>query len=62
MLKVGGTVVSYSPLYSESELTYQVEDSETDIMLTLDLDALYVKIHRVVQNTRIKKTDRQFIF
>ncbi|MCC3861320.1 long-chain-fatty-acid--CoA ligase [Pseudemcibacter aquimaris] len=53
--KIGGTIVNYSPLYSESELLYQVEDSETDIMVTLDLDALYAKMKRVVDQTRIKK-------
>ncbi|MDG1995850.1 MAG: long-chain fatty acid--CoA ligase [Emcibacteraceae bacterium] len=52
--KVGGTVVNYSPLYSESELLHQIEDSETDIMLTLNLNALYNKMKRVVDQTRIK--------
>ncbi|MYE03208.1 MAG: AMP-binding protein, partial [Alphaproteobacteria bacterium] len=33
ILKAGGTVVNYSPLYSEEELAYQIEDSETDIMV-----------------------------
>ncbi len=53
--KIGGTVVNYSPLYSESELMHQVEDSHTDIMVTLDLDALYSKMKKIVDNSRIKK-------
>lgn len=53
--KAGGTVVSYSPLYSESELLHQVEDSQTDIMLTVDLEALYPKMKRVVEESRVKK-------
>ena len=53
--KAGGTVVNYSPLYSEPELLHQVEDSQTDIMVTLDLGALYGKIKRVVEQSRIKK-------
>ena len=53
--KAGGTVVSYSPLYSEPELLHQVEDSETDIMVTIDLTSLYSKIRTVVEKSRIKK-------
>ena len=53
--KAGGTVVNYSPLYSESELLFQVENSETDIMVTLDLDALYSRIRSVSEKSRIKK-------
>ena len=53
--KAGGTVVSFSPLYSERELLHQVEDSETDIMVTIGLDALYSKMRRVAENSRIKK-------
>ena len=40
ILKAGGTVVNYSPLYSEPELEYQIEDSHTDIMVTLNVEAL----------------------
>ncbi|HPF47376.1 MAG: long-chain fatty acid--CoA ligase [Alphaproteobacteria bacterium] len=53
--KAGGTVVNFSPLYSENELLHQVEDSETDIMVTLNLDALYSKMRRVVEKSRLKK-------
>lgn len=54
-LKIGGTVVNYSPLYSESELMHQVEDSQTDIMVTLDLDALYSKMKKISDNSRLEK-------
>ncbi|VAV87650.1 Long-chain-fatty-acid--CoA ligase [hydrothermal vent metagenome] len=54
ILKAGGTVVNYSPLYSEHELIQQVEDSETDIMITLDLAALYPTMHKVAQQSRLK--------
>ncbi len=53
--KAGGTVVNYSPLYSERELLHQVEDSQTDIMVTVGLEALYSKIRRVSEQSRIKK-------
>ncbi len=36
-LKVGATVVNYSPLYTEEELRTQIKDSGTDVMVTLDL-------------------------
>ncbi|NOZ43144.1 MAG: long-chain fatty acid--CoA ligase [Alphaproteobacteria bacterium] len=54
ILKTGGTVVNYSPLYSERELIAQVEDSETDIMITLDLAVLYPVIHAVTRKSRLK--------
>ena len=55
ILKAGGTVVNYSPLYSEEELAYQIEDSETDIMVTLGLAALYPKMAALLARTRIRK-------
>ncbi|MDE0408104.1 MAG: AMP-binding protein, partial [Alphaproteobacteria bacterium] len=55
VLKAGGTVVNYSPLYSEEELAYQIEDSETDIMVTLGLAALYPKMAALLKKTRIRK-------
>ncbi len=54
ILKAGGTVVNYSPLYAEHELIAQVEDSETDIMITLDLAALYPTIQAVTEKSRLK--------
>ncbi len=55
ILKAGGTVVNYSPLYSEPELEYQIEDSQTDIMVTLNVEALYPKMHNLLSKTRLKK-------
>ena len=54
ILKAGGTVVNYSPLYSEEELAQQIEDSETDIMVTLGLTALYPKMAALLRKTRIR--------
>ncbi len=48
VLKAGGTVVNFSPLYSEHELLAQVEDSHTDIMVTLDLALLYPKARAIL--------------
>ncbi len=55
ILKAGGTVVNYSPLYSERELLHQIEDSETDIMVTLNLEALYPKMKAMLGQSRLKK-------
>lgn len=41
VLKAGGTVVNYSPLDAERVLAHKIEDSETDVLVTLDLALLY---------------------
>jgi long-chain acyl-CoA synthetase len=55
VLKAGGTVVNYNPLYVERELQGQIEDSETDIMVTLDQQPLLDKMEAMLKNTRLKK-------
>lgn len=55
VLKAGGTVVNYSPLDAEKVLEHKVEDSETDIIVTLDLKTLYPQMHQLLGKTRLKK-------
>ncbi len=55
VLKAGGTVVNYSPLYSEPELLRQIEDSQTDIMVTLNLKVLYPKMRAMLEQSRVTK-------
>ncbi|MCP3976437.1 MAG: long-chain fatty acid--CoA ligase [bacterium] len=55
VLKAGGTVVNFSPLYSEPELLHQIEDSHTDIMVTLGLEVLYPKMRTMLAESRLKK-------
>jgi len=55
ILKAGGRVVNYSPLDAERELRYKIEDSQTDIICTLDLNALYPNIAKMLGSTRLKK-------
>lgn len=55
ILKAGGTVVNYNPLYVERELEHQIEDSESDFMITLDLKPLMDKMDHMLRNTRVKK-------
>lgn len=54
VLRAGGTVVNFSPLYSTPELIHQVEDSQTDFMVCLDLAALYDTINAVLEASRLK--------
>ncbi len=55
ILKAGGTVVNFSPLYSVPELEAQVADSETDMMVTLNLEPLYSNIAAVAARSRIQR-------
>lgn len=50
ILKAGGTVVNFNPLYSIDELTYQLKDSDTEIMVTLDLMVLFDKVDSLLQS------------
>jgi long-chain acyl-CoA synthetase len=44
ILKAGGTVVNFNPLYSVEEIEFQAKDSGTRIMVTLDLAATFDKV------------------
>ena len=54
ILKSGGTVVNYDPLGAEQALIRQIKDSETDIMVTLDLTALYGKVAAALAKTSLR--------
>ena len=47
VLRAGGTVVNFNPLYVERELAHQIADSGTTIMIVLDLEAVYRKVANV---------------
>lgn len=53
-LKAGGVIVNFNPLYVEPEIARQIEDSETDFMVTLDLAILLPKITHQLGTTRLK--------
>jgi long-chain acyl-CoA synthetase len=55
VLKAGGTVVNYSPLDAARVLEHKIEDSRTDIMVTLDLAALYPQMRRLMGHSRLQK-------
>ncbi len=55
ILKAGGVVVNYNPLYTIDELTHQVKDSETEIMVTLDLKLLFDKVEALLSAGTLTK-------
>ena len=55
VLKAGGTVVNYSPLEALRGLEFKVEDSETDILVTLDVASLYPQAEKLLASTRLKR-------
>ena len=55
VLKAGGTVVNYSPLDAEQVLAHKVEDSQTTILVTLDLAMLYPQMAALVGRGGLQK-------
>src|SRR5271166_6336547 len=54
VLKAGGTVVNYSPLDALSALEFKIGDSETDILVTVDLASIYPQAEKLLERTRLK--------
>ena len=54
VLKAGGVVVNYSPLDAEKVLEHKIGDSQTDVLVTLDFQALYPQMDRLLASTRLK--------
>ena len=55
ILKAGGTVVNFNPLYAERELHHQITDSGVELMVTLDLKVLYGKMERMLAESGLKR-------
>ena len=55
VLRAGATVVNLNPLYSERELAHLIEDSQAEMVVTLDLKSLCDKMHPALHETRLKK-------
>jgi long-chain acyl-CoA synthetase len=55
ILKAGGTVVNYNPLYTESELAAQVKDSDTELIVTLDLKVLFDKVEALLRSGALSR-------
>ncbi len=55
LMRLGATAVHYNPLYARAELASMIEDSETDVVITLDLEFLFRKMIQMLHDTRLDK-------
>jgi long-chain acyl-CoA synthetase len=55
VLKAGGTVVNFNPLYSLEEIAFQIRDSGTKIMVTLDLALTFDKVEAMLRRGVLEK-------
>ncbi|HEV3242284.1 MAG TPA: long-chain fatty acid--CoA ligase [Methyloceanibacter sp.] len=55
ILKAGGTVVNFNPLYSQEEIEAQARDSGTKIIVTLDLAATFDKVEALLASGALDK-------
>ncbi len=55
ILKIGGIVVNYNPLYTTDELAQQIADSGTTIMVTLDLKILFGKVEELLVAEKLER-------
>jgi len=55
VLKAGGTVVNFNPLYVAEEIERQIRDSETRIMVTMDLKLMLPKVSPALGRTCLER-------
>ena len=55
ILKAGGTVVNFNPLYTEREIASQAKDAEVEIMVSIDLALIQAKIGNLVAQNTFKR-------
>lgn len=55
VLKAGGVVVNFNPLYAPAELKYQITDSNIKLMLTLDLKMIMDKLTPCLESTELEQ-------
>ena len=55
ILKAGGVVVNYNPLYAERGIARQIRNSDTRIMITMNLKTLYPKVVGRLQDTGLEQ-------
>ena len=53
-MMAGAVVVNYSPLYSVEELSWQVADSGTRVLVTVDVPDLYKTAHKVLGGSALE--------
>jgi long-chain acyl-CoA synthetase len=55
VLRCGGVVVNFNPLYAEREITNMIKDSGAEMMVTLNLKATYPKLAAMLGVTPLKR-------
>lgn len=55
VLRTGATVVNFNPLYTVEELEAQIADSQTTIMVTLDLALTFDKVEQMIDKGSLDK-------
>ena len=55
VLKAGGTVVNFNPLYSLEEIEFQIRDSSSKLMVTLDLALTFEKVEAMLKRGVLEK-------
>jgi long-chain acyl-CoA synthetase len=53
-MMAGAVVVNFSPLYSVEELSWQVADSGTRVLVTVDVPELYKTAHKVLEGSALE--------
>jgi long-chain acyl-CoA synthetase len=53
-MMAGAVVVNFSPLYSVEELSWQVADSGTRVLVTVDVPELYKNAHKVLETSALE--------
>ncbi|MFG1402258.1 long-chain-fatty-acid--CoA ligase [Xanthobacter sediminis] len=55
IMKAGGTVVNFSPLYVERELRHQIRDSGTTLMVVPDVKLIHARVAAVAQEGGLRR-------
>lgn len=55
ILMSGASVVNLNPLYAEDELSHLIEDSEIDLIVSVDLEMLHEKMTKMLAGTRLRR-------
>jgi len=55
ILKIGGTVVNFNPLYSPHEISHQLKDSHVEVMVTVNLRTTYDKLVPFIGTSSMRK-------
>ena len=55
ILKCGGVVVNFNPLYADAEIRKMIGEADVEFMVTLDLAILYEKLVPMLEETGLKR-------